>query len=414
MSTQILSTLSTAACTSVALLLTYYGIKVFKSWVKPGSYLPYPPGPRPLPLVGNKIPTVFPWLTYTEWGNQYGPIMHIKTFSEHIIIINSAKVANDLLEKRSHIYSDRPQIPMISLTRMGWDVNLGFMQYGDKWRRHKRLMHQYFRHEAAIKYQPIHLQKVHGILRKLLVNPTEFRDHIRYLAAAIIMAVVYGYDIAPANDQYVALAEAAVQKLGESVFPGAKAVNTFPFLRHLPGWLPGFGFQRFCNDTRALVNRMMDEPYEFAKKNMATGADTTVSALTTFFLAMALYPDIQKKAQAAIDQVVGSARLPDFYDRDKLPYIEAIYQEVMRWKPVLPLSVSHATTSDDIYQGYYIPKGATVIANLWAMSYDEDIYPEAANFQPERHLHANGQLIQNSQLEILAFGHVLQLFSNTY
>ena len=63
----------------------------------------------------------------------------------------------------------------------------------------------------------------------------------------------------------------------------------------------------------------------------------TVSAVQSFFLAMALYPEVQKKAQSEINTVIGNDRLPDFRDRDALPYTNAIVKEAMRWQPVTPL-----------------------------------------------------------------------------
>lgn len=83
----------------------------------------------------------------------------------------------------------------------------------------------------------------------------------------------------------------------------------------------------------------------------------TVSATGTFFLAMAQNPDIQKKAQEEIDRIIGSDRLPTLDDRDSLPYVEAMYREVMRWRPALPLCVPHASTEDAVYKGYFVPKG---------------------------------------------------------
>ena len=63
----------------------------------------------------------------------------------------------------------------------------------------------------------------------------------------------------------------------------------------------------------------------------------TVSALETFFLAMALYPEAQRTAHAEIDAVLGDSRLPDFSDEEKLPYVGAVLKEVLRWHPVVPL-----------------------------------------------------------------------------
>ena len=95
---------------------------------------------------------------------------------------------------------------------------------------------------------------------------------------------------------------------------------------------------------------------------------------------MALYPEVQKKAQAEIDAVVGAHRLPDFDDRPSLPYINSIVKESMRWNGITPLCASlspsiiciiltdreaipHMATNDDEYDGYYIPKGTVVIGN---------------------------------------------------
>ena len=74
---------------------------------------------------------------------------------------------------------------------------------------------------------------------------------------------------------------------------------------------------------------------------------------------MATHPDIQKKAKGLINDVIGhhAARLPSLDDRKQLPYIDAIIRETLRWRQVAPLGVPHTTTEDDVYKGYFIPKG---------------------------------------------------------
>ena len=76
-----------------------------------------------------------------------------------------------------------------------------------------------------------------------------------------------------------------------------------------------------------------------------------------FFMAMALYPSVQKRVQDEIDRVVGSDRLPTYEDRPLLPIVEAVMRETFRWRPVGPLAIAHTTVKDDVYKGYYIPKG---------------------------------------------------------
>lgn len=80
---------------------------------------------------------------------------------------------------------------------------------------------------------------------------------------------------------------------------------------------------------------------------------------------MTLYPDVQKKAQAEIDEVVGTGRLPGFEDRENLPYTNALVKESLRWHPVGPMGLPHVSTEDDMYEGYFIPKGSLLLANIW-------------------------------------------------
>lgn len=84
---------------------------------------------------------------------------------------------------------------------------------------------------------------------------------------------------------------------------------------------------------------------------------------------MILHPEVAKKAQAEIDTVVGRERLPSFADRERLPYVNALVQETLRWKPIAPLGVPRAAVQDDVYGGYFIPAGSIVISNLWYVCY---------------------------------------------
>lgn len=82
---------------------------------------------------------------------------------------------------------------------------------------------------------------------------------------------------------------------------------------------------------------------------------------------MILHPEVLKKAQAEIDAVVGPNRLPTFDDRPLLPYIEAVQKEVLRWRPIAPMGIPHSSIQDDIVNGYLIPKGSIVMANIWCV-----------------------------------------------
>jgi cytochrome P450 len=80
---------------------------------------------------------------------------------------------------------------------------------------------------------------------------------------------------------------------------------------------------------------------------------------------MSLYPDVQAKAQAEIDHVSGKERLPTPSDRNSLPYVNAVVNETLRWHTVAPLAIPHKSDEEDTVNGYFIPKGAILIPNVW-------------------------------------------------
>lgn len=97
----------------------------------------------------------------------------------------------------------------------------------------------------------------------------------------------------------------------------------------------------------------------------ANACSQTVAALETFYLAIARHPEVQRKAQEEIDRVMDTDQLPTLEDRTRLPYINAVVLESLRWHPIVPLGVPHMSTEDDTYNGYDIPKGSVLLANIW-------------------------------------------------
>lgn len=395
--------------------------------------LPLPPGPPPLPFVGNVvgIDTDHPWLAYSKWGAEYGELVYSRLFSQDIVIINSERVAHDLLDRRSHNYSTRPPGLMHVLDFFGTEFASIFLPYSDRWRLHRRIFHQAFRLEAAPSFRPIQMRNAHNLILNLLASSEVYGTHLHTFSTSIIMSIVYDYSTAPLDDPFVALVERSLEISVRELRPEVAAVvSEFPILEKLPPWLPGAGFVRGAILQRTLVPMIVDTPFEHVKKSMAAGtaapsmvsdalrripdkaqndeeaavlekaikeasasgyaaaSETTTSTLYVFLLAMVLYPEVQARAQAEIDSVIGEAigRLPDWDDRASMPYINAVIQETLRWFPVVPLGIPHATVNDDVYEGLYIPKGATVMANTWSMARNPEKYPNPTKFMPERHM----------------------------
>ena len=123
------------------------------------------------------------------------------------------------------------------------------------------------------------------------------------------------------------------------------------------------------------------------------GSETTSTSLMWWTLTMVAFPQVQRRAQAELDMVVGRARLPTFEDAPRLPYVRAVIREVIRWRPPAPIGVPHKVTEDDWYEGMFIPKGAICMPNVWHCNHDRAIFGDDADeFRPERHLDDKGEL----------------------
>ncbi|KAJ6467947.1 cytochrome P450 [Mycena vitilis] len=345
------------------------------------------------------------------------------------------EAAKELLDRRSLIYSDRAQSPMLN-ELMGWDFGMG-----ERWRAHRKLLHEAFNIGAVQQFRPQKLAATHELLRRILCNPHNLMDHFRHMAGALTMDVTYGIAVRDADDPYIRIAKDAMHAMSLASIPGAFLVESIPALQHIPDWFPGAGFKRKAKEWRKVTRDLLDVPFTDAKRNIAmgaastsftslhlralndslssqkleavvqsaaanmyaAGADTTGAALGTFVLAMLANPEAQRKGQAEVDLVIGAGNLPDFADEGSLPYVAAIVKEVLRWKVVTPIGVPHYIAVEDEYRGYRIPP-STVIANTWAILHDEDMYPDPHSFKPERFL-LNGKL--NTAIrdpETVAFG----------
>ncbi|GJE97958.1 cytochrome P450 [Phanerochaete sordida] len=404
-----------------------------------------PPGPKGLPIVGNAwdIPKSFEWMTYAKWGRDYSSdIIYLRIFGTDVIVLNSAKAADDLLNRRSNIYSDREYMVML-LDLVGWGGrHFAFQRYGDLWRAHRRLFHQYFHPAAVPAYYDKETQEARKLLPRLLEHPDDYMQEIRTMTASIILGIVFGMELQPNSDPYVAMAEKALNGMASVGNVGSYMVDYLPWLKYVPSWVPGAGFQRSAAEWRAATLGMYDKPFQSIKHAMASGkappsilttmlskldpdednstrendmrhvtgtayaagADTTVSSLGTFLLAMVMYPDIQKRAQEEIDRVVGSDRFPSIEDKDELPYITATMNETLRWRQVTPLGVAHKLRVDDEYNGYHLPAGSIVVGNSWAILHDEERYPNPDVFDPTRYLTPDGELNKDMPDPEPAFG----------
>ncbi|KAH9927368.1 cytochrome P450 [Amylocystis lapponica] len=402
-------------------------------WMSKRRKLPLPPSPKGWPVLGNifDIPEKHEWLAYQRWGRELNSdLIHLNLCGTSLIVLNSFEAACDLLDKKSVIYSGRPYMTMLS-ELVGFDWHFGSMDYGDQWKDRRKAFYQHFNGPATVANQPIILRHTQELLRRLLDTPEEYRSHIRHMVGATILRVTYGLDVKPKDDPFIETVERAAYAMGASANAGAYLVDSIPILKYVPSWFPGAAFKRQAREWRKSVLATVEAPFNAVKSAISTGgktspsmivsflstsdaaediseqekiyseaagaayssgSDTTVSAVASFFLAMLLYPEVQRKVQEEIDHVVGLDRLPEFSDQRSLPYVTAVVKEVLRWRPIVPLGVAHKLSEADQYKGYHLPAGSIVVGNVWAMLRDSRKFPNPDVFMPERYLDADGML----------------------
>jgi cytochrome P450 len=238
---------------------------------------------------------------------------------------------------------------------------------------------------------------------------------------------VYDYTIEPfEKDPLVDLVDEAMEQFSEATLPGRWMVDILPFLQHIPSCIPGTGFQKTAAAWNKTLLDVANIPYAFAKQHgkqkqtdqadfvtksleqaqqektldatdehaiewaaasmYLGGADTSVSTMNAFFLAMSMFPSVQAKAREELDRVIGHTRLPTHSDRENLPYLNAIVEEAQRWHPIAPMGLPHATDTEDVISGYRIPKDSLLLPAIWWFTRDPAVYHDPEEFKPERFL----------------------------
>ncbi|EGV93515.1 Cytochrome P450 1B1 [Cricetulus griseus] len=118
---------------------------------------------------------------------------------------------------------------------------------------------------------------------------------------------------------------------------------------------------------------------------------------------LSIYPDVQARVQAELDQVVGRDRLPCMGDQPNLPYVMAFLYESMRFSSFLPVTIPHATTANTFVLGYYIPKNTVVFVNQWSVNHDPVKWPNPEDFDPARFLDKDGFINKELASSVMIF-----------
>ncbi|RYP10658.1 hypothetical protein DL765_008040 [Monosporascus sp. GIB2] len=336
-----------------------------------------------------------------------------------MVVLSSAFYATQLLDKRSLHYSERPAAHVVGDMVFEGDHPM-FMSADERWKLRRKLYFQMLQETKCSKdHLPLLEAESSQLTRDICVEPADLMLHPGRFSNSIIMSLVFGVRTPKHNTaHYLKLRElvSRISALGE--IGATPPVDLLPILEYLPerlwgNWKTQVRLLREAIATlyTPLVDRVLERRATIGNLNsfldnvldqqdklqltkseieimcgnlLEGGTDTMATLILTLCQAMALNPEVQGEAHKEIDSVLGESEMPSFADYRRLPFVAMIVKELHRWRPPAPTAFPHALNKSDEIDGMSIPKGSTVILNIWGIHHDAIRYANPEKFNPRR------------------------------
>ncbi|NXG58203.1 CP2D3 protein, partial [Hemiprocne comata] len=378
---------------------------------------------------------------------KYGNVFNLQNCWTNLVVLNGYKAVKEALVHRSEDTADRPYFPIYEHLGYGHqsegkapDISCSsvipgvvFARYGHVWKELRKFTLSTLRNFGMGKKS----------LEERIIEEAEFLCSaisseegrpfdLRFLAnnavCNVICTIIYGDRFSYGDDTFKKLLHLCENFLKDEAGFLPRLLNEVPILLRIPGVAQKVfrGQKVFMDFIDVLVDKHREtwnpahirdftdaflkemetgtaaEERGFNYKNLGlvtsdlflAGSETTATTLRWAFLYMVLHPEIQSKVQAEIDKVIGSERSPTMEDQVRLPYTNAVIHEVQRYADIIPLGLPHMTYRDTELQGFFIPKGTTIITNLSSVLKDETVWAKPNDFYPEHFLNANGKFVK--------------------
>ncbi|KFA56573.1 hypothetical protein S40293_01098, partial [Stachybotrys chartarum IBT 40293] len=412
-----------AAAVSGTTLLVIHIVRYLLSTRRPSNF---PPGPPTILGLGNihQIPPEKSFLKFHDLSKTYGDIVGLKIGPKNIIILSNPAHAYELFAVRGNKYSGR-ELPAVVRHYVvpPPDRHVLFESYNDYVKQYRGSVRQFLGPEGIERLAPLHSAPGNGLLYRLLKEPESWTKSLHeWVFDAGLMAITgqrledYGPGFA---EEYIHVMDEFMHLMEPGNIP---PIDMFPFLSYVPSFLAKWkrtaiqtqhsifslylrnlemakqrlvkhrdGFPTLLSEL--LQRREADEKMGLTERDLAfvagslldAAVETTMSAVESMLLCFLAHPVVLQRARREVDDVVGD-ECPQLADTKRMPYLKACLMEVLRWRGPLNNTVPHVATEDDVFEGYTIPAGTTIIACAYAMHQHEDDFDEPTAFNPDRYM----------------------------
>ncbi|GLH01594.1 Methyl farnesoate epoxidase [Gryllus bimaculatus] len=412
------------------LIFTVLILYVVYSWLKirPANF---PPGPPTVPILGALpfMPKENVHYAMEKWRKQYGGVVGLVLGTKLSCAVVETKVAKEVLKRDE--FQARPISKFI--TERSFDRRIGIIfADGEEWQEQRRFAVHQLKDFGLGKssMEGIIMEEVTELLEEIKDKTLQVSGLFNISTVNVLWGIIAGTRYKHSDPKLQKLMQLLTAFFRSGNPTGGNLRMIFPFLKYIfPNYMNEIQIasEQLNNFFLEIINehaQSLDEnnPRDFIdvyliEMNSKKGSNTTFDVQTLqvvcsdlfsagsesvgntlgfALLYMVLYPEVQEKVHATIDENIGRNHKLSLQDKVHVPYVEAVILEVMRCNTIAPITVPHRAMKDTTLNGYFIPKNTTVLVSLWNVLQDKEHWGDPCNFRPSRFIDENGKLVKDN------------------
>uniref|UniRef100_A0A8C5WLP6 unspecific monooxygenase n=1 Tax=Leptobrachium leishanense TaxID=445787 RepID=A0A8C5WLP6_9ANUR len=373
-----------------------------------------PPGPTPLPILGN--------ILQFSGKEKYGSVYTVYMGMERIVVLCGYDTVKSALIEHGDVFGQ------------GISATFHYLFFnGERWKQLRRFSLTTLRNfgmgkrsiEERIQEEAHFLTEE---FRKTNGQPVDPTYYFSKAVSNVISSVVFGNRFEYEDKEYLRLLNLLNQLFRD--FSSVWIYNVYPsIMERLPGPYKAFSkaideILKFIAEKVKLHQESLDpnSPRDFIdcflvkmeqeKSNPDTefhmtaimnttfdmffaGTETVSTTLRYGLMILLKHPDVEERIHQEIDQVIGRNRAPCIEDRSRMPYTDAAIHEIQRFIDLAPLGVPHKVTQDIEFKDYVIPKDTTIYTLLSSVLQDPTLCKYPHEFNPGHFLDSEGKFCKN-------------------